>query len=68
MIQDQLDPASQLIRDATALCLKSISALVGDQFSQFPRVAEALIDEASRVLEGQADKTFADLAKMITVE
>jgi tRNA nucleotidyltransferase/poly(A) polymerase len=51
MIQEQLDPATKLLDDAAALTRKTISMLITQQFHQFPRVAEAICEEAAKVIE-----------------
>jgi hypothetical protein len=37
-------------------------------FSTFPKVADALADEACKVIDAQAEKTYSELEKMLLVE
>jgi len=58
----------KLIEDAVAMAKKSISEIIIRYFGKIMNLAEAITDEACKVIDSQADKTLNEVQKMLLIE
>lgn len=51
MIQDELDPATELLEDASVMMKKIIGQVIAKFFAQFPGLNDAITEEAHKVID-----------------
>jgi hypothetical protein len=51
MIQDELDPATGLLENASVMVKKVVGQIIAKFFAQFPRLTDAITEEAHKVID-----------------
>lgn len=57
-----------MLEDTSVMMKKIAGQIISKFFSHFPRVSEAIVDEAYRVIDSQVEMTTREIEKMLIVE